>query len=156
MRMMLIGCVIGCCALMSGCNLFVSAARNLGFEATLRATDCTELLRERRLARSAWDQQCAANPVMVYSVDYRAGFEDGYIDFLNAGGSGEPPAVPPKRYWTRRYESPAGQQSGWDWFAGFQDGAAAARASGQRQFIIVPVWESAVPVHPDIPVHPDP
>src|SRR5207245_1660358 len=149
MRMLLICCVIGCCALMSGCNLFVSAARNLCFEATLRTSDCTERVRERRLAKSAWDEHCATNPTVAYAADYKAGFEAGYIDFLNAGGSGEPPAVAPKRYWTKRNESPAGQQSAWDWFAGFQDGAAAARASGQRQFIIVPGWEGAAPVHPD-------
>ncbi len=60
------------------------------------------------------------------------------MDYLYAGGSGEPPLLPPKKYQSFRYENPQGAQAIRDWFAGFRRGAAAAAASGYRNYVVVP------------------
>ena len=57
------------------------------------------------------------------------------VDF---GGCGEPPPVPPRRYWKNAYQTPQGHQAIQDWFAGFRNGASDAEASGWRHFATVP------------------
>ena len=52
----------------------------------------------------------------------------------------EPPAAPPWIYRTAAFETPRGQQDVEDWFAGFRQGAAIARADGYREAArIVPI-----------------
>jgi hypothetical protein len=63
----------------------------------------------------------------------------GFVDYLDANGTGEPPAAPPKRYDRSRYETPAGQRAIEDWFAGFRHGARAAQASGYRPAVVLPL-----------------
>ena len=102
-----------------------------------------------------------------YSWDFREGFEEGYVDYLDAGGTGNPPAAPPARYWQTKYQDPAGVQAIRDWFAGFRQGSEAARASGYRDSILVPlsslpgnetvvVPESTAPAAPALETSPAP
>lgn len=122
----------------SGFEICRYASRNL-YEAPVDARDdCLERMRYRHLGEAAWEQVCAENPGQ-YSVHYGRGFVDGFADFVYAGGTGEPPAVPPWRYRKAVYETPEGVQAVEDWFAGFRHGAAAAQASGLRSLVIVPV-----------------
>ena len=51
------------------------------------------------------------------------GFQDGFADFLYAGGNGEPPVVPPWYYRRTVYETPEGLASTEEWFAGYRHGA---------------------------------
>jgi len=74
-----------------------------------------------------------------YSEDYVCGFISGYVDYLDAGGNGEPPAMPPDRYQSFKYKSPQGQKAILDWFAGFRHGAGMARESGMRELIVLPL-----------------
>ena len=100
-----------------------------------------------------------ANPDHPYSVDYRRGFVDGFADYLYAGGSGEPPVVPPWRYRKASYETPEGYAAIEDWFAGFRHGANVALASGLRNLVVLPValpdqplfWGEATPITPANP-----
>lgn len=130
----------------SGFEIWRYATRNL-YEAPVDTRDdCLERMRYRHLGEKAWQDICAQNPGQ-YSVHYGRGFVDGFADFLYAGGTGEPPMVPPWRYRKAVYETPEGFQAIEDWFAGFRHGAGAAQASGLRNFVLVPL--SQVPPPPD-------
>lgn len=137
----------GVCALAVGCELpvgiglevFRYSTQNL-IEAPLSARDdCVERSRNRRLAEEAWKDVQQAAPDQPYTVHYARGFKDGFADFLYAGGSGEPPVVPPRPYQGVAYETPEGQQAVENWFAGFRHGARAAQESGLRNLVVVPV-----------------
>jgi hypothetical protein len=101
-------------------------------------------LRDCSRAKEAWREAQAACPDQSYSRDYACGFKAGFRDYLDAGGSGDPPAVPPFRYRLSDYDSPGGHQAVEDWYAGFRHGSTAARASGFRELNLVPL--SAPPV----------
>jgi len=98
----------------------------------------TERARNHRLAVAAWKSVVEKCSDHVYSRDYAQGFEEGYADYLFAGGIGAPPPLPPRRYWRASYQTPEGRQATTDWFAGFHHGAQEAQQSGYRQLIIVP------------------
>ena len=51
-------------------------------------------LRDKSLAEEAWDEICARDGD-IYSRHYRRGFFDGFNDYLDGGGTGEPPVAPP-------------------------------------------------------------
>jgi hypothetical protein len=103
------------------------------------AVGCTQLqdsrleARQRRMARAAYTTSPGACNGTVHSVDYRHGFEEGYYD-VASGGDGCPPALPPKKYWSATYHSPAGQEHVKAWFQGYRDGAAAAKADGASAY----------------------
>jgi len=90
------------------------------------------------LAENAWEEVREANPDKEYSVDYARGFEAGYSSFLEKGGHGNPPPVPPSCYWLAEYKTPDGYRAIGDWFAGYQHGASVAQASGLRPYVTVP------------------
>ncbi|HLJ96155.1 MAG TPA: hypothetical protein VKU02_23465 [Gemmataceae bacterium] len=97
-----------------------------------------EMHRNYQLAKEQWNAFLHADPDHGYSADYAAGFQDGFADYLYAGGTGEPPPLPPRPYWRIGYESPQGHEAIADWFAGFRHGAAVAQQSGYRQWVTVP------------------
>ena len=78
----------------------------------------------RATAEQAWLKVVAADPTRPYPADFVDGFEDGFVDYLDAGGPGDPPAVPPWRYRRRKYETLEGRQAILAWQAGFRYGAA--------------------------------
>ncbi len=133
------------CLASPGCSLFVTAARDLTYEAKLRVQECFEEHRNTRLAREAFAQAC---PGRAASPDYASGFKTGYADYLRAGGTGLPPPLPPRHYWGYRYQTAEGHQAIDQWYAGFRDGAGAAQASGYRQFMVVPTQTVLVPPLP--------
>src|SRR5207247_438442 len=106
-------------SLAPGCSLASIAGRNLSNEAALYKDDCIASVQLSRLAEETWQSVCGGSPFGRYSSDYAAGFKDGFVDFVDAGGVGEPPPVPPKRYQRLQYQTPQGWQVAEDWFAGF-------------------------------------
>jgi hypothetical protein len=132
-------CFLVLASLNTGCSVLLYSFRNM-VESPSKAIDyCFEKKRFVAWAREAWKHIQAADPSEHYSEDYVCGFIDGYVDFIDADGTGEPPAAPPDRYHYSRYETPAGLAAIEDWFAGFRHGAAAARASGQRELVVLPL-----------------
>jgi hypothetical protein len=71
-------------------------------------------------------------PELLGSPDYALGFRDGFVDYVYAGGNGEPPPVPPRQYWNVMLRSPEGKQLADAWFAGYRHGAQIARDGGYR------------------------
>lgn len=96
--------------------------------------------RIRADAREAWKAVRGEYPRRCFTAEFRDGFLDGYTDHLDRGGDGTPPPTPPLRY-TRhaRYFTPEGHVLLKDYFLGFKYGADVAAATGQRQFLTVPV-----------------
>jgi len=130
--------VLSLCSLNTGC-LLLTGARNLLVEPVAQYTlECFEFKRNETLAVNAWQAVCAMYPENHFSIHYAEGFRQGFVDYLNAGGTGAPPPVPPRKYWGVRYETPQGHSAMQDWFAGFRHGSDAAAESGYRQFVVLP------------------
>jgi hypothetical protein len=90
------------------------------------------------LASEAWKEIAAGQSESPYSKDYECGFKEGFADYLDAGGTGEPPPFPPRRYWRSSYRTPEGHKAITDWFAGFRHGAGCAKESGLRHYAVIP------------------
>jgi hypothetical protein len=99
----------------------------------------------RKRAEEAWAEVChsAATP---YSRDYAQGFIEGFVDYVEAGGTGEPPYLPPLCYRLTKNRTPDGHQAADDWYAGFRHGAAVARGTGLRELNYVPLPGPATPL----------
>lgn len=127
----------------TGCSLYRNALRNAINEPTLTWEEHRYQHKARRMASEAWPRFRACQPGAKFSRDFESGYLDGYADYLEAGGAGEPPPFPPRRYMKTRYQTPSGMRAVADYFSGFQQGAQDAIASGQRIEFLLPV---AVPV----------
>jgi hypothetical protein len=137
--------VLALCLLCQGCELAGNLSRATLYELGQHTNETLEKIRDRRLANEAWEdlqKTCAGNQ---YSKDYARGFKCGFEDYLFAGGTGDPPPFPPLHYWGVGYETPEGYVQIQDWFAGYRQGAAAAREGGYRQFIILPMAPPGTP-----------
>ncbi|MCC6420327.1 MAG: hypothetical protein IT429_18995 [Gemmataceae bacterium] len=144
---------VGACVLCSGCALVGEGARNLLSIPAQAVEQVREGARNRRLARAAWQQARAMGG--PYSEDYGDGFCDGFVDHLEFGGHGEPPPLPPRRYWGVNYQTAEGNLAVQDWFAGFRHGAAVAMQTGYRRWITLPTSGSGA--HPPwLPPHEHP
>src|SRR5438270_357635 len=141
MKMKRILAILGLCMLGQGCGPITLGARTLVIEPIhycYTGTNLAELHRDYHLADESWEAIAHADPGHTYSDDYAHGFKDGFADYLYAGGTGEPPPVPPRYYWKVRYETPEGHKAIEDWFAGFRHGAEVAQHSGYREWVIIP------------------
>jgi len=87
----------------------------------------------RQWADLAWHEEANACPQLLGNPDYAIGFRDGFVDFVYAGGSGEPPPVPPREYWNVILRTPDGKQRANQWFDGYRHGAQVARDGGYRE-----------------------
>ena len=91
-------------------------------------------------AHEAWQIVRSEFTSKIFTPEFHDGFIDGYCDYLDRGGDGQPPAVPPLRYTqNRKYYSPEGHVLMRDYFLGFKYGTDVAIATGQRQYLTVPV-----------------
>lgn len=128
--------LVGGLAPLAGCHLAETAFHNAVNEPAVYLDEkhVTQECRAegRRVVRELSRQQ-------AMSEDYEDGFVDGYADSLERGGTPMPPAVPPTKYRRGRFLTQQGHARIHDYFAGFQHGATCATASGQRQYLTVPV-----------------
>jgi hypothetical protein len=133
-------------ALSSGCSTFFGiAVKNVTLAPLDAASNCLRRQRLYRLAGDAFRDLCRSQPDLTFSDDYACGFEEGFVDYLEAGGNGEPPPNPPPRYRRVRFDNPAGRQAQQDYYAGFRHGSAVARDTGLRDLIIVPPGQEPAP-----------
>ena len=91
----------------------------------------------QRRAAGAWYASHSGPERREASRHYQDGWKKGYFD-VSTGGCGEPPVIPPNRYWSTRYQNESGQAAIEDWYAGFQDGAIAAESTGSGAFHSIP------------------
>ena len=96
----------------------ISAAWNATLRSCLfrRLTSSDRTFRNQRRAVEAWRLLSEGSPKEC-SADFGDGFIAGYADYLNYGGTGDPPAVPPYRYRTVKYQTPEGLADINQWYA---------------------------------------
>jgi hypothetical protein len=124
---------------------FVCLATRNTVQAPIRDHDEVHFIKlVHKYAEKSWTQLCKANP-QHFSDAYHNGFVEGFVDYVQAGGSGEPPYLPPFRYRLSPYRTPEGLSLVDDWYAGFRHGSAIAKESGLRELNLVPLPAYAVP-----------
>lgn len=131
----------------AGCNVAYNAARNIVNDPHVVMTQQAIGHDLRKAARSAWEEARGQYPHCT--AEFQDGFEDGYVDYLDRGGNGSLPAVPPAKY-TRhqKYFTENGHCLLKEYFLGFKYGQEVAIATGRRQFLTVPVLFPPVPPTP--------
>lgn len=140
--------VLGMGMLMPACSMVKNTADNLvtaPIHYPFNLDRCMLKLHSRRFAEDAWRDIQHTGPYHD-SPDYAKGFKDGFADYLRMGGTGEPPPVPPRKYWAS--VTPLGRESALKWFEGFRHGSNVAKQQGLRHLIVVPVSVSSVPPPP--------
>ena len=141
------------CVFAAGCSWVPYALNNMVETPTEVVERCALRCRFRRMARDAWAECSKGHD---YSRYYARGFKEGFVEFLDADGTGEPPAVPPWWYRQNRFLTPAGQLDVEDWLAGYRQGAQVARASGYHSIVTVPLalppLHTPGPQSPQVPV----
>lgn len=135
--------VLGLCV--SGCRLASDITHNLVFETCLFTSEVSGKVYYRMLATSAYNEYLAGHPDCANSADFAKGFKLGYADYLESGDCCSSHPLPPLRYWKIHYETPEGRAATLAWLQGFREGAAAAKASGFRDLVIVPVGSTSLP-----------
>lgn len=123
-RPILLLLVISGMMVLPGCAVWGLAQRTLHTELAQypRVTD-GYMSRQtyRQWAREAWEREVGTHGLLAEDEHYRQGFIDGFVDFVSAGGNGEPPPIPPRRFWKITYRTPAGDQVISQWSQGFRD-----------------------------------
>ncbi len=127
---------LGLAVLCQGCITFANTARTLLVQPGHFSDEWDRLITyclHRRMAKDALKSHASMHPGEHGTADFEAGFLDGYTRYLDKGGAGNPPPVPPRCYWRVKYRTPEGRQAVEEYFAGFRTGSAAAMASGFRR-----------------------
>ncbi|HEX2473432.1 MAG TPA: hypothetical protein VHK01_01725, partial [Lacipirellulaceae bacterium] len=127
--------LVACCVSAMGCTICQQARRTLWQEPAAyswkhdrrRSAEAYLLWANAELAEEA--SRC---PDLFGDPDYIMGFRDGFVDFVWAGGTGEPPPIPPRQFWNVMLRSPNGKARANLWFDGYRHGAAVARDGGYR------------------------
>jgi hypothetical protein len=129
------------CIFMTGCStLCQNWLRTLCHEPrsyNWRADKRRSLEEYRTWAEQAWSAEWQSCGGVASGPDYAAGFRDGFVDYVYAGGNGEPPPVPPREFWNTALRSPAGKERVSQWFEGYRHGARVAREGGYRELATV-------------------
>lgn len=124
----------------SGCGFAQNVRRNVVFSPLYTFTDRADKARHHHMGREAFVQMAQQYSDQEFSCDYRKGFVDGFADYLNFGGVGEPPPIPPPIYRLFGYMTPDGLAAMEEWRLGFRHGSATAKASGLRELVTLPVY----------------
>jgi len=133
----------------TGCNIIHDAAHTLINEPLVVHNQHSITHDLRKQANAAWKEVRSQYPRRAFTSEFHDGFTDGYVDFLDRGGNGSIPAVPPVKYTRhKKYFTENGQCLVKDYFLGFKYGQDIAIATGKRQFLTVPVL---LPVEDDGP-----
>jgi hypothetical protein len=143
-RTLMVG-LVALCVSASGCGLVENGVRTLVIEPLQYPSDldeCQTCSRNHARAVAALGAYECQN-AMCSSDDFAWGFKRGFTDYLDNGGSGQPPPLPPRHYWKLKYQTPEGYRAIQEWFSGFQQGVEVAKASGFRDHTLVPIISPA-------------
>lgn len=146
MRTRAIVAVMVVCTASAGCNSgFLDAIARNFTELPLQSLDETHMkVRNHHLAVEAWKLLQKGAPG-EFPEDFGDGFIAGYADYLDNGGNGDPPAVPPFRYRKVRYQTVEGVEAINQWYEGWRHGSLMAKATGLRELEVIPL--SAPPIN---------
>ncbi len=140
MRWKLVAVFASLAPVLAGCSAIKHATHNVTNE-ILAGSSQRGIERDlRRDAREAWRVVRAQHPRRAFTDEFHDGFLDGYVDYLDRGGNAQPPATPPIKYVrNRKYFTPEGNCLLRDYYLGFKYGTDCALASGQRQYLTIPI-----------------
>jgi hypothetical protein len=111
----------------SGCAAVTGVSEYLAYNDT--QNDFVLGWRNVAWARQAWKLRYPEYMSEPYVDHFGAGFRAGYID-VASGSNGCTPTLPPRHYWSWRYQTPEGQGKVAAWFSGYPHGARAAEEDG--------------------------
>ena len=133
----------------AGCNIAHNAARNIINEPHVVWTQHAIKHDLRQAAKAAWETSRDKCPEHADSAEFRDGFIDGYVDYLDRGGNGSIRAVPVAKYTRhKKYFTEDGQCVAKEYLLGFKLGQDIAISSGQRRLLTVPVLLPQEPTGP--------
>lgn len=119
-----------------GCSLFQGARDYVQYN---DATDDFVVgWRNYVWANKAWHARKAEHACEPQLYDFGEGFRAGYRDAAG-GANGCPPPLPPRNYWSWKFQSPEGQAKIAAWFAGYPHGAKAAEEDCAGNWRQIPV-----------------
>ena len=133
--------VLMCCTSGTGCCRLMSLANRTTRIEPKQYSSRRDAKYSRELysqwADEEWYKRFGACSETIVSSDYAYGFHDGFVDYVYAGGSGEPPPVPPRTYWNVSFRNAEGRERVNQWFEGYREGALVAREGGYREMATV-------------------
>jgi hypothetical protein len=127
--------LVGCLSAGGCCTTYYNALRTLVLEPAdycFKIDGCNSLAAYRDWAERELREQSQSCGEAVAPADYRDGFIEGFVEYVHRGGTGEPPPVPPRRYWNIADRSLAGRERVNEWYAGYRSGARTAHEGGYR------------------------
>ena len=123
-----------------------AAALILSLSGCTALSDCKYEAGQKYRTSQAWHEFDGCNE-QCFTCDYRDGWKKGYYAVLT-GGDGQPPLVPPKKYWKPPVFTEHDPSLQNEWYTGYQDGASCAKS--QPDFHYVPTF---LPNSPGSTVH---
>lgn len=123
--------LLGLTLVCSGCSLTQGLNNAIAYN-----DPCNDFVMGWR--NSVWASQAWHNQKQYFAGHaelraFGAGFRDGYQS-VASGGNGCPPPLPPRQYWSWKYQTAEGQCKVAAWFEGYGYGAAAAEQDGAGNF----------------------
>jgi hypothetical protein len=132
-------CLVCLPLLLAGCSWAPYAYRNICGASMQVAGDACLLCKARQLAHKAWQEVAEMNPELGRCLAYQDGFYDGFVGHVDKDGTGDPPAIPPRRFRYPVLRTPEEQQAVEDWYAGYRHGAQVAQEERWRDLVVVPM-----------------
>src|SRR5437879_1645333 len=109
-----VGLWISVLAACQGCAPLANSVRTVMIEPVeycRRLDNKADKKRSYALAKESWQEFQASHADTGFSGDFGRGFQEGFADYLYAGGYGNPPPVPPRSYWRAGYGTPEGHRA---------------------------------------------
>lgn len=107
----------------SGCTIYTGVKNTIAYNDSMN--DFVLGWRNRSWAKQAWHERKAQYVNQPYQEEFGKGFMDGYADAA-AGGAQCVPPLPPRRYWSWKYQTAEGQGKVAAWYSGYPMGARVA------------------------------
>lgn len=120
----------------SGCNIISGVNDYITYNTP--AEDFVSGWRDKVWANRAYNARRETFEAPEYEAHFRAGFIAGYRN-ISQGGQGCSPSLPPRTYWSWRYQSAEGQAKVGAWFSGYPHGARAAEEDGVGNYYQIQV-----------------
>ena len=98
--------------------------------------------RHKCQAQQAWNEQSWYYEKLDHPFHFAKGFKTAYRDVIE-GGNGCQPTLPPKCYWTSRFQSAKGRCKVNEWFDGYSHGALAAQQDDVGAWAEIPLSPTA-------------
>ncbi|MBM4000045.1 MAG: hypothetical protein FJ297_11005 [Planctomycetes bacterium] len=117
------GLLLGTLALGSGCTAVQGVREYVAYNDL--TNDFVLTWRNGAWAGQSWQMHKHQFLDQPFLGSFAEGYRAGYVD-VASGANGCTPALPPRKYWSWKYQTPEGQGKTAAWFAGYPFGAKAA------------------------------